>query len=125
MRAWNRAKLLWAYLRGHSRLGGLPVEHVVETTAKCNLYCPMCARETYKQPKEDMPEDIFRRLVEESGSSAEHMMLIGLGEPLLDPLIFSGSNTAPGTGSPLCSPRTEPSSTKPRRPGCSTLRSNT
>jgi radical SAM protein with 4Fe4S-binding SPASM domain len=89
MRAWNRARLLWAYLRGHSRLSGLPVEHIVETTAKCNLYCPMCARETYKQPKEDMPEDIFRRLVQESGSSAEHMMLIGLGEPLLDPLIFS------------------------------------
>ena len=88
MRAWNRAKLLWDYLRGHSQIGGLPVEYVVETTAKCNLYCPMCPRETFKQPKEDMPQEIFERLVEESGRSAEHMMLIGLGEPLLDPLIF-------------------------------------
>src|SRR5512138_2442836 len=88
MRAWNRARLLWGYLRGHSKLEGLPVEYVVETTAKCNLYCPMCPRETYKQPKEDMTSEIFDRLVSESGRSAEHMMLIGLGEPFLDPLIF-------------------------------------
>jgi len=48
----------------------------------------MCPRETHAQPKEDMREEIFQRLVRESGSSAEHMMLIGLGEPLLDPAIF-------------------------------------
>jgi len=88
MRAWNRAKLLWDYLRGHSQISGLPVEYIVETTAKCNLYCPMCPRETLKQPKEDMTQEVFERLVEESGRSAEHMMLVGLGEPLLDPLIF-------------------------------------
>jgi radical SAM protein with 4Fe4S-binding SPASM domain len=88
MRPINRAKLLWGYLRGHQRLSGLPVEYIVETTAKCNLYCPMCPRETHKQPKEDMPDEIFDRLVRESGSSAEHMMLIGLGEPLLDDKIF-------------------------------------
>ena len=88
MRALNRARLLWGYLRGKSRLNGLPVEYIVETTAKCNLYCPMCPRETHKQPKEDMTDEIFTRLVSEAGSSAEHMMLIGLGEPLLDPKIF-------------------------------------
>jgi radical SAM protein with 4Fe4S-binding SPASM domain len=88
MRAWNRAKLLWGYLRRQTKLKGLPVEYIVETTAKCNLYCPMCPRETHKQPKEDMADDIFNRLVEESGSSAEHMMLIGLGEPFMDPKIF-------------------------------------
>ncbi|MBM3813585.1 MAG: radical SAM protein [Acidimicrobiia bacterium] len=88
MRAFNRAKLLWGYLRGHRRLPALPVEYIVETTAKCNLYCPMCPRETFKQPKQDMTDDIFRRLVEQSSRSAEHLMLIGLGEPFLDPLIF-------------------------------------
>src|SRR5512139_1110613 len=88
MRAWNRARLLWGYLRGQERLAGLPVEYIVETTAKCNLYCPMCPRETHKQPKEDMLDDVFDRLVSEAGASAEHMMLIGLGEPLLDPKIF-------------------------------------
>ena len=69
-------------------LGGLPVEYIVETTAKCNIYCPMCPRETHKQPKEDMTDEIFTRLVRESGRSAEHMMLIGLGEPFMDPKIF-------------------------------------
>src|SRR5271165_7552466 len=88
MRAWNRAKLLWGYLARRTVLRGLPVEYIVETTAKCNLDCPMCPRETHKQPKEDMPADIFDRLVTESGRSAEHMMLIGLGEPFLDPKIF-------------------------------------
>ncbi len=88
MRAWNRARLLWGYLLRKTRLSALPVEYIVETTAKCNIYCPMCPRETHKQPKEDMADEVFERLVEESGSSAEHMMLIGLGEPLLDNKIF-------------------------------------
>ena len=58
MRAWNRAKLLWGYLTRRTKLRGLPVEYIVETTAKCNLYCPMCPRETHKQPKEDMADEI-------------------------------------------------------------------
>jgi radical SAM protein with 4Fe4S-binding SPASM domain len=88
MRAWNRAKLLWAYLAGRSRIDALPVEYIVETTAKCNLYCPMCPREVYKQPKADMSDEVFERLVRESGSTAEHMMLIGLGEPFMDRKIY-------------------------------------
>src|SRR6476661_10620277 len=88
MRAWNRARLLWGYLTRQTKLSGLPVEYIVETTAKCNLYCPMCPRETHKQPKEDMTDAIFERLVRDSGSTAEHMMLIGLGEPFMDPKIF-------------------------------------
>src|SRR5579871_740432 len=88
MRYWNRAKLLWGYLTRRSRLSGLPVEYIVETTAKCNLYCPMCPRETHKQPKADMAQDVFERLVREAGETAEHMMLIGLGEPFMDPRIF-------------------------------------
>jgi radical SAM protein with 4Fe4S-binding SPASM domain len=88
MRAWNRAKLLWGYLRRRTRLDALPVEYIVETTAKCNLYCPMCPRETHPQPKTDMTADVFERLVTEAGRTAEHMMLIGLGEPFMDTQIF-------------------------------------
>ena len=88
MKAWNRVKLLWAYVRRSAAPKGLPVEFIVETTAKCNLYCPMCPRETHKQPKADMTDDIFNRLVQESAGAAEHMMLIGLGEPFLDRKIF-------------------------------------
>src|SRR6266508_3569379 len=88
MRAWNRAKLLSGYLLRRSRLAALPVEYIVETTAKCNLYCPMCPRETHKQPKADMSEEVFRALVTQSAGTAEHMMLIGLGEPFMDAHIF-------------------------------------
>jgi radical SAM protein with 4Fe4S-binding SPASM domain len=88
MRAWNRAKLLWGYLTRQSQLRALPVEYIVETTAKCNLYCPMCPRETHKQPKEDMDGGVFESLVRQTGATAEHMMLIGLGEPFMDPAIF-------------------------------------
>src|SRR5690242_3887116 len=88
MRAWNRAKLLWGYLARRDRLDALPVEYIVETTAKCNLYCPMCPRESHPQPKADMTDEVFERLVRQAGDSAEHMMLIGLGEPFMDAKIF-------------------------------------
>ncbi len=88
MRFFNRAKLLWSYLRKRERVPALPVEYIVETTAKCNLYCPMCPRETHKQPKEDMTDEIFERLVEGAAHTGEHMMLIGLGEPFMDRKIF-------------------------------------
>lgn len=88
MRWWNRTKILWSYLRGAERVPALPVEYIVETTAKCNLYCPMCPRETHPQPKEDMSAEIFERLVAGAARTGEHMMLIGLGEPFLDPAIF-------------------------------------
>ena len=70
MRLWNRAKLLAAYLGRRTRVGALPVEYIVETTAKCNLYCPMCPRETHKQPKEDMTDSVYGRLVAAAGQSA-------------------------------------------------------
>jgi radical SAM protein with 4Fe4S-binding SPASM domain len=88
MRAWNRAKLLWGYLMRRTTLRALPVEYIVETTAKCNLYCPMCPRETHQQPKADMADEVFAKLIRESAATAEHMMLIGLGEPFMDPKIF-------------------------------------
>lgn len=88
MRWINRAKILWSYLRRSDRVPALPVEYIVETTAKCNLYCPMCPRENHPQPKEDMSAEIFERLVGQASATGEHMMLIGLGEPFLDPAIF-------------------------------------
>src|SRR5690349_21199731 len=88
MRWTNRAKILWSFLRGAERVPALPVEYIVETTAKCNLYCPMCPRETHRQPKEDMTDQIFERLVEGAARTGEHMMLIGLGEPFMDRKIF-------------------------------------
>ena len=88
MRLFNRLRLLGSYRRRRDRLRALPVEYIVETTAKCNLYCPMCPRASLPQPKQDLPEELFDRLIAEAAATAEHMMLIGLGEPLLDPKIY-------------------------------------
>ena len=88
MRAWNRAKLLWGYLARRPTLPALPVEYIIETTVKCNLYCPMCPRENHKQPKTDMTDEVFQRILREASPAAEYMMLIGLGEPFMDPAIF-------------------------------------
>src|SRR3954453_12948060 len=88
MRAWNRAKLLFGYLTRRDRLHALPVEYIVETIAKCNLYCPMCPRETHPQPKADMSDEVFHKLLAAAGGTAEHMMLIVLGEPFMDRKIF-------------------------------------
>lgn len=88
MSALNRWKLLLDYLTRKTVLRGQPVEFIVETTARCNLYCPMCPRETFKQPNADMSEEVYRRFLEQVARTAEHAMLIGLGEPLLDRAIF-------------------------------------
>jgi len=93
MRLINRAKILWSYLTRAERVPALAVEYIAETTAKCNLYCPMCPRETHKQPKEDMPDEIFDRLVEGAAHTGEHIMLIGLGEPFMDAKIFDRIET--------------------------------
>jgi radical SAM protein with 4Fe4S-binding SPASM domain len=84
----NRLHLLYGYAARRTVLAGAPVEYIVETTAKCNLYCPMCPRETHPQPKADMADEIFDAFVRDAGKAAEHVMLIGLGEPFLDPKIF-------------------------------------
>ena len=93
-------------------MAGLPVEYIVETTAKCNLYCPMCPRETHPAAQSRHAGAVFKRLVGEAAQTAEHMMLIGLGEPLLDPHIYERIETATGTASRHCFPPTEPSSTR-------------
>src|SRR6202158_283361 len=58
----------------------------------------MCPRETHKHPKEHMTDEIFNRLVEQSGRTAEHMMLIGLGEPFMDRKIFDRIEYCEGHG---------------------------
>ncbi len=88
MSVLNRWKLLIDYLTRRTTVRGQPVEFIVETTAKCNIYCPMCPRETFKQPKEDMDDAVYDAFLQQTAGTAESAMLIGLGEPLLDRKIF-------------------------------------
>lgn len=84
----NRWKLLIDYLTGKTFVRGQPVEYIVETTAKCNIYCPMCPRETFQQPNKDMSDEVYAAFLRQTGGTAESAMLIGLGEPFLDRKIF-------------------------------------
>jgi len=88
MSVLNRGKLLLDYLTRRTVVRGRPVEFIVETTAKCNIYCPMCPRETFKQPNQDMPDEVYNAFLKQTKGTAENAMLIGLGEPLLDRKIF-------------------------------------
>jgi len=84
----NRWKLLADYLSHKTVLRGQPVEFIVGTTAKCNLCCPMCPRETFKLPNEDMSDEVCEAFFHQTAGTAESAMLIGLGEPFLDHKIF-------------------------------------
>lgn len=84
----NRISLFRSYILKEPVAQGLPVELTVETTAKCNLSCPMCPRNKLHLPPEDMDFGFFRKIIEEASDYLEFAWLHGYGEPLLNPKIF-------------------------------------
>lgn len=69
----------------------------LETTARCNLRCKMCAAKGGLSgaarpagPRPDMPEELYRKIVRDLGAHAGHIAQLSLfmdGEPLLDRLL--------------------------------------
>lgn len=94
----NRAKLLFAFLAGREKTGGLPLEIGIEVTNVCNLRCLMCpysemvSKKTRLQRR--MSYALFKKIIDEIASFAELIYLHGLGEPLLHPQIFKFINYA-------------------------------
>jgi radical SAM protein with 4Fe4S-binding SPASM domain len=84
----NRFALLNAYLRKQSIVPGGPLTLTIESTAKCNLSCPMCLRERVAVPPKDMEFSLFRKIIDEAEEFLEFAVPYGLGEPLLNPEIF-------------------------------------
>ncbi len=84
----NRFALLNAYLRRQSVIDGGPLTLTIESTAKCNLFCPMCLRERLYLPPKDMELPLFRKIIDEASEFLEFAVPYGLGEPLLNPEIF-------------------------------------
>jgi len=84
----NRLSLLRSYILKEPLVQGLPVELTIETTAKCNLSCPMCPRNKLHLPPEDMDFGLFRKIIDEASDYLEFVWLHGYGEPLLNPKIF-------------------------------------
>src|SRR5262245_13773969 len=84
----NRVRIAAEYFRRKSVLAGGPIEISLESTAKCNLYCPMCPRHIYTFDNENMDFELFKRIVQDCKDSVEFVWPYGIGEPMLHPKIF-------------------------------------
>ena len=84
----NRLALMRSYVSRESRVPGWPLTLTIESTAKCNLFCPMCMRETVYFPPRNMDISIFRKIIDEGKDYLEFAVPYGAGEPLLNPEIF-------------------------------------
>jgi radical SAM protein with 4Fe4S-binding SPASM domain len=84
----NRIGLLNSYLLRRTHVPGGPLSLAIESTAKCNLFCPMCPRETFYFPPKDMDLAVFHKIIDESKDFLEFAVPYGAGEPLLNPEIY-------------------------------------
>ncbi len=84
----NRLALLQAYVHEEPVVPGGPLMLTIESTAKCNLSCPMCPRQRFYFPPRDMDFEVFRKIIDESADTLEFAVPYGVGEPLLNPGIF-------------------------------------
>jgi radical SAM protein with 4Fe4S-binding SPASM domain len=88
LRFRNRLGLLTSYMRKKARVPGGPLSLAIESTAKCNLFCPMCPRENMYFPPKDMELALFKKIIDEAKNYLEFAVPYGVGEPLLNPAIF-------------------------------------
>ncbi len=84
----NRMGLLTSFLLKRARVPGGPLTLAIESTAKCNLFCPMCPRETLYFPPRNMDFALFRKIIDEGRDFLEFAVPYGVGEPLLNPKIY-------------------------------------
>ena len=84
----NRARIAASYFRRQAVLPGGPIEITLESTAKCNLYCPMCPRHIYTFDNESMDLDLYRKIVADCKDYVEFVWPYGIGEPMIHPQIF-------------------------------------
>jgi radical SAM protein with 4Fe4S-binding SPASM domain len=84
----NRLGLLKSYVSGNPRVPAGPLTVAIESTAKCNLFCPMCPRENFYFPPRDMDLALFKKIIDEAKDYLEFAVPYGVGEPLLNPDIY-------------------------------------
>ena len=70
---------------------GSPYEVQIEITTKCNLTCQFCLRNSKESDTidRDMPLDLFESIINGLRYPTRFISLVGLGEPLLNPELFS------------------------------------
>ena len=84
----NRLGLLKSYVLRQSHVPGGPLTLAIESTAKCNLFCPMCPRESIYFPPKDMELSVFKKIIDDGKAFLEFAVPYGDGEPLLNPEIY-------------------------------------
>jgi len=84
----NRLGLLRSYIGKKPVVDGGPLTLAIESTAKCNLFCPMCPRENIYFPPRDMELSLFKKIIDEAKDYLEFAVPYGVGEPMLNPDIF-------------------------------------
>jgi radical SAM protein with 4Fe4S-binding SPASM domain len=92
-----------ARLRNYSvanRYFGLPRFVQIEVTTKCNLHCNQCQRNKDSPALlgSNMSLHFFRSIIDQLRYPTTSVHLVGLGEPLLNPEIFSMIQTAKDKG---------------------------
>jgi MoaA/NifB/PqqE/SkfB family radical SAM enzyme len=84
----NRISIAANYFRHKTVLTGGPIEITLESTAKCNLYCPMCPRHIYTFDNENMDLELYKKIVADCKDYVEFIWPYGIGEPMIHPNIF-------------------------------------
>ena len=84
----NRLSIAAGYFLHRAILTGGPIEITLESTSKCNLYCPMCPRHVYTFDNESMDLELYRKIVEDCKEYVEFIWPYGIGEPMIHPGIF-------------------------------------
>ena len=87
-RVQNRISVAASYFRHRAVLSGGPIEITLESTARCNLSCPMCPRHSYTFDNENMDLELYRKIVSDCRDYVEFVWPYGIGEPLMHPRIF-------------------------------------
>ncbi|MCD6309198.1 MAG: radical SAM protein, partial [Candidatus Eremiobacteraeota bacterium] len=64
--------------------GRIPSEIQIEITNRCNFNCPMCQRKGMGIKDEDMPLEIYKKILPKL-TGVRRLILTGWGEPLIHP----------------------------------------
>ncbi|WP_266365662.1 SPASM domain-containing protein [Tellurirhabdus rosea] len=90
-RAWNALKVLSSFYEskwtGKPVHRGLPIALSFEPTTSCNLRCPECPSglRSFTRPTGMLPEDLFKRTIDELADTLLYLIFYFQGEPYLHP----------------------------------------
>lgn len=90
-KSWNAAKVLssyfWSKYTGKAQHAGLPISLAFEPTTACNLRCPECPSglRSFSRPTGMLPEELFKRSIDELADTLLYLIFYFQGEPYLHP----------------------------------------